>query len=44
MTNNSRKFKGNIQECLPYEHEAKRFYKLKKEDFHRMIRTWLNNS
>jgi len=43
MTNDPIKFKGNIQESLPYKYEAKRFYKLNKEDFYKMIRTWLNN-
>ena len=39
-----RKFKGNIQEALPYEYKAKRLYKLSYEDFAKMIRTNLNNS
>jgi hypothetical protein len=44
MTNDPIKSKGNIQKSLPYEDAAKRFYKLKNEDFYKMIRTWLDNS
>ena len=32
------KLKGNMQECLPFENEAKRFYKLKNEDFNKLIK------
>jgi len=44
MTSDPMKSKGNIQKSLPYEDEAKRFYKLKNEDFYKMIKIWLNNS
>ena len=33
-----RKSKGNIQESLPYEYEAKRLYKLSYEDFAKLMR------
>ena len=33
-----KKFKGNIQVGNPYEYEAKRLYKLKNEDFVKMIK------
>jgi len=33
-----RKSKGNIQESLPYEYEAKRLYKLSYKDFAKMMR------
>ena len=41
MKSSKEKIKGNIQQCLPYENEAKRFYKLKNEDFNKLIKVWI---
>ena len=41
MKSFNKKIKANIQESLPYENEAKRFYKLKNEDFNKLIKAWI---
>ena len=33
----------NIQQVLPYEYEAKRFYKLKNKDFNKLIKNWIQD-
>ena len=43
MRSSTKKIKGNIQECLPYENKAKRFYKLKNEDFNKLIKNWIQD-
>ena len=41
MKLSTKKIKGNIQQSLPYENEAKRLYKLKSEDFNKIIKAWI---